>query len=115
MEQPEGFATPGKEDWVWELQRGLYGMKQSGRIWNKTMNKAMASWGFMHLTSDPCLFYRNCNNNIILAAVHVDNFLIAGSSTDEINSFKYELRDLWSISDLGEATFCVGITISRDR
>jgi hypothetical protein len=115
MEQPEGFVTPGKEDWVWELQRGLYGMKQSGRIWNKTMNKAMASWGFMRLTSDPCLFYQNHNNNIILAAVHVDNFLIAGSSTDEINSFKRELCDLWSISDLGEATFCVGIAISCDR
>lgn len=32
MEQPLDFEEPGKENWVWELQQGLYGMKQSGRI-----------------------------------------------------------------------------------
>jgi hypothetical protein len=41
MEQPKGFEEPGKEDWVWELCRGLYGMKQAGQIWNKTLNEAM--------------------------------------------------------------------------
>ena len=30
MEQPEGFPEPGKEDQVWQLQWGLYSMKQSG-------------------------------------------------------------------------------------
>jgi hypothetical protein len=24
MHEPEGFVEPGKEDWVWELQKGLY-------------------------------------------------------------------------------------------
>jgi len=27
LEQPKSFAELGKEDWVWCLQRGLYGMK----------------------------------------------------------------------------------------
>ena len=34
MQQPMGFEEQGKETWVWRLKRGLYGMKQSGRIWN---------------------------------------------------------------------------------
>jgi hypothetical protein len=32
MQQPTSFEEPGKEDWVWQLQCGLYGMKQSGHI-----------------------------------------------------------------------------------
>lgn len=32
MEQPQGFEEPGRKDWVWKLQRSLYGMKQAGRI-----------------------------------------------------------------------------------
>jgi hypothetical protein len=32
IEQPCSFEEPGKEDWIWELQHGLYGMKQSGQI-----------------------------------------------------------------------------------
>lgn len=39
MEQPNGFEEPGKEEYVWRIEQGLYGMKQSGRIWNQTMNK----------------------------------------------------------------------------
>jgi hypothetical protein len=34
LEQPPGFQEPGKEDWVMELQKSIYGMKQAGRIWN---------------------------------------------------------------------------------
>jgi hypothetical protein len=32
MEQPRGFEEKGKEDWVWELERGLYGMKQARHV-----------------------------------------------------------------------------------
>lgn len=30
MEQLKEFEEPGKENWVWLIQRGLYGMKQAG-------------------------------------------------------------------------------------
>ena len=114
LEQPEAFAEPGKEDWVWCLQRGLYGMKQSGCIWNKTMHKAMLSWGFKRLHADPCVYYRVTPLGTVLSAVHVDDFLIVSSTPDASRSFKEELKSLWTISDLGEACFCVGIAISRD-
>ena len=38
MEQPLEFEEPGKEDWAWVIQHGLYGMKQSGHIWNITQS-----------------------------------------------------------------------------
>jgi len=115
LEQPESFAEPGKEDWVWCLQRGLYGMKQSGRIWNKTMHKAMLNWGFRRLHADPCVYYRVTPLGTVLSAVHVDDFLIVSSSPEASRSFKEELKSLWTISDLGEARFCMGIAITRDR
>ena len=48
----------------------------------------------------------------IIMVIHVDNFLIAGSSHGACEPFKTQLCTLWSISDLGDATFCVGIGIS---
>ena len=50
MQQPIGFEEKGKETWVWKLERGLYGMKQSGRLWNQTMNSGMESWGIQEAT-----------------------------------------------------------------
>ena len=37
MEQPEGFAIPGKEKFVCKLKKSLYGLKQSPRQWYKRL------------------------------------------------------------------------------
>jgi hypothetical protein len=58
MEQPEGFMEPGTEDMVWELQHGLYSMKQASHIWNCTLHEKMVSWGFMCLQCEHCIYYR---------------------------------------------------------
>jgi len=115
LEQPESFTEPGKEDWVWCLQHGLYGMKQSGCIWNKTMHKAMLGWGFKCLHTDPCVYYRVSLLGVVLSAVHIDDFLIVSSMSDASCAFKEELKSLWTISDLGEARFCIGIAISHNH
>jgi Reverse transcriptase (RNA-dependent DNA polymerase)/GAG-pre-integrase domain len=115
MEQPPGFEEHGTKEHVWMLQRGLYGMKQSGRIWNKTMNDAMLSWGFTRLSCESCIYYRKSKTGTIISAVHVDDFLSIASSKDENEAFKNQMKSLWTISDLGEAKHCVGIAIRRNR
>ena len=56
MEQPPGFEEPGKEDWVWKLQKSLYGMKQASRIWNITFHKTMTTLGFQRLVNEWCVY-----------------------------------------------------------
>ena len=114
MEQPAGFEEEGKNDYVWVLQRGLYGMKQSGRIWNQTMNDAMLSWGFTRLSCESCVYYRKTTTGTIISAVHVNDFLSVATSKAENESFKMQMKSLWTISDLREAKLCVGIAISRN-
>ena len=75
----------------------------------------MLSWGFKRLHADPCVYYRVTPLGTVLSAVHVDDFLIVSSSPGASQSFKNELKSLWTISDLGKARFCMGIAISRDR
>lgn len=115
MEQPQGFEERGKESWVWKLQRGLYGMKQAGRIWNQTMNDAMLSWGFTRLACESCIYYRKLATGIVISAVHVDDFISISSSPEENERFKNQMKTIWTISDLGEVRFCVGIAIKRDK
>lgn len=114
MEQPEGFEEPGKEDWVWQLQCGLYGMKQSGQIWYRTMHDEMIKLGFKRLSSENCIYYRETTEGIVITAVYVNDFLIVGDSA-AIVTFKDQLRKIWTISDLGDARFCVGLAIDRHR
>src|SRR5882757_8557067 len=119
MEKTKGFEEKGegdKEDeWIWELRRGLYGMKQSGRIWNKTMHDAMVSWGFTRLSCESCIYHRKSDTGTIICAIHVDDFLSISDSTAENERFKAQMRSIWKISSAGEAKYCVGIAITRDR
>jgi Reverse transcriptase (RNA-dependent DNA polymerase) len=115
MEQPTGYEEPGKEDWVWELQKGLYGMKQGGRVWNRTLHAAMVEWGFKRLECEYCIYYRKTEHGTIITGIHVDDFLSIASDKAENERFVNQLRDKWKIADLGEPTFCVGIAIERNH
>lgn len=102
MEQPQGFEEPGKEDHVCKLERGLYGMKQAGQIWNCTLNENMVGkWGFTRLACESCVYYRKSDHGIVIAAVHVDDFLSIASSKRANEHFKSQLKQVWTISDLG--------------
>jgi hypothetical protein len=114
MEQPKGFEEPGKEDWVWELHKGLYGMKQGGRLWNKHMDAGMKTIGFTQLSVEHCIYYRRSDSGVVFAAVHVDDFTVAASSVEEEQRFEAELSAEWQISR-DEADFIVGWAIRRDR
>jgi hypothetical protein len=114
MEQPKGFEVEGKEDYVWMLCKGLYGLPQGSRVWNKTMHDGMVSIGFRRIPCEYCIYFCKTEDGTIITGIHVDDFL-AGTSSDAMAAkFKADLATLWEISDLGEAKFCVGIAIERD-
>ena len=37
LAQPKAFTAPSKEDYVLHLMKSLYGLKQSPRVWNATL------------------------------------------------------------------------------
>jgi hypothetical protein len=57
MEQPPGFEVPSKEDWIFQLLKSIYGMKQASHIWNITFNKAITAWGFEQLPCEWCVYH----------------------------------------------------------
>ena len=46
MEQPEGFVDPDKPDYVCKLSKSLYGLKQSARCWNSTLDTYLKANGY---------------------------------------------------------------------
>ena len=43
MEQPEGFAVPGKEKEVFKLMNSLYGLKQAPKQWHTKFDQTILS------------------------------------------------------------------------
>lgn len=75
MEISQGLnVPPGYESYVLKLNKGLYGLKQSGREWNKKITAFLIANGFVVLTGDSCVFVNHITHTII--GLYVDDLLI---------------------------------------
>ena len=103
---------PHPEDKVWRLRKGIYGLKQAGRVWYKRLDTALLSLGFTRSQADPCLYI---HGNTLLA-VYVDDIIIAADDID-INPLKQKLMNLFNMTDLGPVKWVLGVNIisSPDR
>ena len=79
MSQPEGFSVEGKEHFVYKLKKSLYGLKQSARCWNLTLDHHLKKMGFVQTSSDPCL-YVSSEGELFIIAVYVGDILLAGKT-----------------------------------
>ena len=75
MRQPEGFIVPGQEDLVCKLNKGVYGLKQSGRLWNKLLKFELEKLGFTARDADNTVFFRYGTGKSIEIAGWYDSLL----------------------------------------
>lgn len=114
MKPPPGYSR-GKNE-VYKLKRPIYGLKQSGRKWYQKV-----TWIFINQMKFTCAdmdlgaFFRRDGTNFILVVIHVDDFTIAATTSDQIQTFKKELKNFVEITDLGELHWLLGIEVKRDR
>jgi hypothetical protein len=114
LSPPEGIEI--KLGHCWRLKRSLYGLKQAGRTWNSTLDKALRGLDFTRLDAETCLYvYRASDGGICFLVVYVDDLLLAASSRALMNSIKLKLTSQFKMRDLGPASFMLGLEILRDR
>lgn len=73
MKQPPGHEDPTKPGWVCKMKKGLYGLKQSGRLWNIKLNDYLLKIGFTRSKSDSCMYTRHDGSDITVLSVYVDD------------------------------------------
>jgi transposase InsO family protein len=114
LSPPDGIdIKPGH---CWRLKRSLYGLKQAGRTWNLTLDKALGELGFTRLDAETCLYvYRDGKGGICFLVVYVDDLLLAASSRQLMDKIKSTLSKRFHMHDLGEVKFILGIQVKRDR
>ena len=114
MEQPPGFEAPGKETWVMQLMKSIYGMRQASRRWNETFHKVVVELGFQRVPCEWCVYVRNTPSGTVMFAVHVDDIFSISNPPQENIRFRDQLKSNWDISDLGPIKFALGIAIERN-
>jgi hypothetical protein len=115
MSQPEGFVSPGNEDLVCRLHKSLYGLKQSPRCWNQKIDEFLKSIGFIQTHADHSIYIQRTATSVLYLALYVDDLLLFSNQLEAIDEVKKQLGARFDMSDLGPATFVLGIQVTRDR
>ncbi|KAK8983773.1 hypothetical protein V6N11_009559 [Hibiscus sabdariffa] len=115
MTQPEGFVTPENIRKVCKLQRSIYGLKQASRSWNLRFNEAIQEFGFIRNEDEPCEYMKFSGSIVSFLILYVDDILIIGNDIPTLQSIKTWLSSCFSMKDLGEAAYILGVKIYRDR
>ena len=93
IEQPAPFVIKGKEDYVYRLNKHIYGLKTSPSAYSKHMSKCMRAVGMRPADSDECLWVMTRGDKRLYVLYHVDDILMASNDNDlRLEIFK-KLRD----------------------
>ena len=115
MTQPEGFVQPKNSGNVCKLQRSIYGLKQASWSWNLRFDESVKGFGFVKNEDEPCVYKKISGSVIVFLVLYVDDILLIGNDIPTLQSVKSWLGKCFSMKDLGEATYIIGIKIYRDR
>ena len=112
VEQPEGFE---EKDCVGntlycKLNKSLYGLKQSGRMWNSVIHNFFISENFQQSQADHCLYMKHDGPNTTLVLIWVDDLIIASSNMSSLLSCKQALCEKFKMTDLGSLNWFLGMS-----
>ncbi|GJU28124.1 retrotransposon protein, putative, ty1-copia subclass [Tanacetum coccineum] len=115
MVQPEGFVDPKHPNKVCKLQRSIYGLKQASRSWNIYIYCKYQKIGFTQNPDESCVYLKACGSNVAFLILYVDDIFLMGNNVIMPQEVKSWLCKCFSVKDLGEATYILGIKIIHDR
>ncbi|KAH9769131.1 retrovirus-related pol polyprotein from transposon RE1 [Citrus sinensis] len=111
--QPEGFVDEKKSGYVCKLKKALYSLKQAPRAWfDKLKGCLVANWGFQNSRADTSLFFKGKQDSMILVLIYVDDILITGPNSDELEKFISNFSKVFALKDLGRLSYFLGIEVS---
>lgn len=115
IEQPEGYKvkSQGNEKLVCKLEKSLYGLKQSGRNWNRMLHEYLCENQFVQNPADHCVYTKVTKTEKVFIIIWVDDLIIAASDLSVLKDVKEMLMLKFRMKDLGKLTHFLGINFEQ--
>ena len=119
MEQPKGYSN-GDPDMVCKLKKGLYGLKQASRCWNKTLDDYMKSRDYRVCSADGCVYIKTETREdgslkFVIFPFYVDDSMPISNDIEWMKQEKAAIAQRFKLVDNGEISHVLGLMIKRDR
>ena len=90
-----------------KVQRSLYGLKQSRRMWYNCLSEYLLKEGFENNPICPCVFIKKSESGFAIIAVYVDDLNLVWTLEELTKTANY-LKNEFEMKDLGKTKFSLG-------
>ena len=125
MKQPKGYEAvdengdiltgPNGEELVCKLIRAIYGLLQSGLMWEEEHHDTLREENWEQCESEVCLFKKTVDGQTYYLCTYVDNCYLGfpPGSKERENTVK-ALAGHYELTDLGEVCYSIGARIMQN-
>jgi hypothetical protein len=113
MQQSPGFEDKLRPGYVCNLDKAIYGLKQSPRAWYSRLSTKLISLGFVASKTDTSLFYFNKGDITMFLLVYVDNIIVASSTEKATVALLQDLKEEFPLKDLGDLHYFLDIEVNK--
>lgn len=110
MKALEGYHNPAQH--VCRLKRSLYGLKQASRQWFARLHDELIAQYYIQSKNDYSLFISS-SSPFTIAAIYVDDIILAGSDFTAIDNLKTHLHTVFCIKYFGKLNYFPGIVVTH--
>ncbi|KAL0368345.1 UNVERIFIED_CONTAM: Retrovirus-related Pol polyprotein from transposon TNT 1-94, partial [Sesamum calycinum] len=93
----------------------IYGLIQGSPSWNTHFDEVIRGYDFIKNEHDPCVYKKVSGSSVVYLVLYVDDILLIGNDVKMLGDIKAWLSTQFSMKDMGEASYILGIKIYRDR
>ena len=110
LKMPEAY-TP-RNLYSIKLQKSLYGLKQSSRMWYNRLSEYLIKEGYKNDPLCLCMFIKKSKSGFAIVAVYVDDINIIGTPKKLTKTAEY-LKKEFEVKDLGKTKLCLGLELKH--
>nr|GEV44254.1 retrovirus-related Pol polyprotein from transposon TNT 1-94 [Tanacetum cinerariifolium] len=111
--QTEGFIDVDHPSHVYKLKNALYGLKQAPRAWYDELSTFLLQMHFFKGTTDPTLFIRRFDDDILVVHVYVDDIIFGSTQPRYTQLFSNLMKSRFKMSMMGEMTSFLGLQVNQ--
>jgi hypothetical protein len=100
---------------VLQLLKSLYGLKQAGRDWHKTLHAALTEMGFARATIDKCVYSQTGAAGYFIVLVFVDDLVTVAERESDRDAFFSDFRSRFKTKEPRPLDLFLGINVCYDR
>ena len=88
---------------------------QASQSWNIRFDEVIKAYSFIQTFGEACISKKVSGSYVAFLILYVDDILLIRNNTEFLDSIKGYSNKNFSMKDLGEAAYILGIKIYRDR